>query len=107
MVTLTVVSPAPASPHRGTVLSASLVERLAVLNAAARELRAMGYRIVEELPRMDRDRAEIRIERTARSIAGLLDRGRNHAWKTGANDQKIGYTVFRDVIVSWGEPCAS
>jgi hypothetical protein len=106
MPTLTLVTTQPAPVHDATVLTSSVIERLAALNAAARDLRAMGYRIVSESLRMDRKSPEIRIARDAQSIARLLNSGRDHQWKT-VGDKRIGYTALKGVIVSWEESCNS
>lgn len=102
---LTLVTTQPPMPPVA-VLTDTLVERLAALNTAARELRAMGYRIVSESLHMERKHPEIRIVHGARSIAQLLNNGRDHQWKT-VGDKRIGYTAFKSVIVSWEEACQS
>lgn len=99
-----VTTPAPMPPV--SVLTDTLVERLGALNTAARELRAMGYHIVSESLRIDRTRPEIRIAHGERSIAQLLNNGRDHQWKT-VGDKRIGYTALKGVIVSWEEQCNS
>ena len=65
---------APAPEHSPVVLTATLIARLATLNAAARDLRAMGYKIVSESLR----------------------------WKT-VGDKRIGHTEFKGVMVCWEE----
>lgn len=104
MSSLTLVTAAPPMPPV-SVLNDSLIERLAALNAAARDLRAMGYRITSESLRMDRKHPEIRIVHGERSIAQLLNSGRDHSWKT-VGDKRIGYTALRGCIVSWEESCS-
>lgn len=89
-----------------SVLTNTVVERLGALNTAARDLRAMGYRIVSESLRMDRKTPEIRIAHGERSIAQLLNNGRDHQWKT-VGDKRLGYTAFKGVIVAWEEACQS
>ena len=98
-------APAPAPEHSPVVLTTTLIERLATLNAAARDLRAMGYQIVSESLRLDRKHPEIRIAHSGHSghsIGQLLDRGRGHSWKT-VGDKRIGHTEFKGVMVCWEE----
>lgn len=106
MTTLTLVTTQPTPTHEPAVLTDSLIDRLAALNAAARDLRAMGYRIASESLRMDRKSPEIRIARDTQSITRLLNNGCDHQWKT-VGDKRIGYTALKGVIVSWEESCNS
>lgn len=99
------LEPTPAPEHSPVVLTTTLIERLATLNAAARDLRAMGYQIVSESLRMDRKYPEIRIAHSGHSghsIGQLLDRGRGHSWKT-VGDKRIGHTEFKGAMVCWEE----
>ncbi len=101
-------APTPTLEHSPVVLTTTLIERLATLNAAARDLRAMGYKTVSESLRMEREHPEIRIAHgghsghSGHSIGPLLDRGRGHSWKT-VGDKRIGHTEFHGVMVCWEE----
>ncbi|MCG8991476.1 hypothetical protein LH427_04855 [Laribacter hongkongensis] len=101
---LQMVSEPPLEADGITVLSAQLLQRLAVMNRAARALREMGYRIVEEEPTPVRGaRPVIKIERgTQQSIGPLLDRSKGRQWRNECG-RKHGFTDFMDVTVTWEE----
>jgi hypothetical protein len=86
------------------VLNDSFIGRLAVMNTAARALRAMGYRVTrQELNPARGSRPEVQIDRgTAQSIVPLLDNSRGRQWRNEGG-KKRGYTEFKGVTVSWEE----
>ncbi|AOJ71024.1 MULTISPECIES: hypothetical protein [Burkholderia] len=71
-------APARAAPENARVLDADFVARLTLLNASARALRGLGYRVFDEdaLPR-DGGRPTIRIGPSSR--AASVDTLRGHA----------------------------
>lgn len=86
--------------QRFKVLTAELSHRLSQINAASRNLRKMGYRIVGEILC---GTPTILIERGADgSIARLLDTAGKPYWneKSGV---KYGAAVFMNVTVTWKE----
>jgi hypothetical protein len=86
------------------VLNDSFIGRLAVMNTAARALRAMGYRVTrQELNPARGSRPEVQIDRgTTQSIVPLLDNSRGRQWRNEGG-KKRGYTEFKGVTVSWEE----
>ena len=89
------------------VLNDQLIGRLAVMNTAARALRAMGYRVTrQELnPKscIGGSRPEVQIDRgSTQSIVPLLDNSRGRQWRNDGG-KKRGYTEFKGVTVSWEE----
>ncbi len=86
------------------VLNDSFIGRLAVMNTAARALRAMGYRVTrQELNPARGSRPEVQIDRgTTQSIVPLLDNSRGRQWRSEGG-KKRGYAEFKGVTVSWEE----
>lgn len=86
------------------VLNDSFIGRLALMNNAARALRAMGYRVIRQEHSPARgNRPEMQIERNRQtSIGPLLDRSKNREWRNVGN-KKRGYAEFFGVTVCWEE----
>ena len=84
------------------VLTASFRERMAILNAAARELRRLGFHIVWSGVSGPVPQAHIRRDVSV-SVAPLLDRMGPRSFRT-----EDGCTVvsgkFEGIILSWAEP---
>ncbi len=91
--------PKPSAPR---VLTASFQERLAVLNAADRELRRLGFHIVWSRLAGPVPQAHIRRD-AAVSVAPLFNRMGPRSFRTEG-----GCTVvsgeFEGIVLSWAEP---
>jgi hypothetical protein len=99
-------NPADAAPPR--VLSRSLIQRLALLNNAVRELRAMGLAIVSQSIEnriLAGGPPSIRIHRDpAMSIAPLLDNAGPRVFiRHNSAQTTLAYCLFKNVMVVWEE----
>ena len=100
----------PADAPAPRVLCGEMSRRLAALNAAARELRRLGVRIVEQA--LDGafpadNEPSIRIERDPATPFGpFLDAALPRTWVRITRDGQIlsvAYTSFHGVLVTWEE----
>ncbi len=96
---LAVTAPQQSAPR---VFTASFQERLAVLNAADRELRRLGFHIVWSRLAGPVPQAHIRRDASV-SVAPLLNRMGPRSFRTEG-----GCTVvsgeFEGIVLSWAEP---
>ncbi|WP_157125695.1 hypothetical protein [Pandoraea norimbergensis] len=84
------------------VFNPGLTDRLGVANCAARALRDMGYRVIDQVLYPERgDKPELRIVRDRQtSISPLLDAAGERRWRNEGGVRR-GYAVFHGVTVSW------
>ncbi|MEG1971147.1 MAG: hypothetical protein RR101_13635 [Burkholderiaceae bacterium] len=94
------VAPAPAN-HTPRVLNPELVERLATLTKAERELRAMGIEIEHSMLTIGRPEIGIR-RRPGQSLAALLDRMGPRDYRQAIHQVEVR-GAFMDCTVSWME----
>lgn len=94
----------PALPDGFRVFTAILIGRLAVMNAAVRALREMGYQVIAQaLFPVRGDMPEVVIQRSPqKSIGPLLDCSGKRYWRNEAG-HKFGVAEFQGVTVTWEE----
>lgn len=87
--------------HESRVFTATVLERLAQLNHAERELRSMGLRVVQVS--WGESRPVVRIERDAtKSIAPLLDRMGARSFRPDGDATEV-WGVLDGITVCWRE----
>lgn len=96
---ISVLSPAP--PRPSVVFCGHFLGRLAVMNEAARGLRMMGIRVMDECLNVEGHRPIITIEVGGAHLTQLFSQSRySGTWE----DKGHMKTLYRDALVMWRVP---